>query len=203
MKQKWGIKEGYQKLYAALCKFYCYLVLNEHEVILDLYCISFLRCQPLHTMTKAPLENTVSWSLWILHTQLPPYLHPQHWTLQMWYNSSMYLVELFQLVVLSKACPSWVYNLVLDQVLVYSVFCFWHYTNSKSCYSRYTMLNDSRDSGDRGMYQDEFLLSSYLLLELYIKWYKLRRLNEIKWERKLLLLLVVSQFLSYSKSSNS
>ena len=59
MKQRWGIKEGYQKLYTALCKFYDYLVLNKCEVILDLYCISSLRCQPLHTVKNAPLEELV------------------------------------------------------------------------------------------------------------------------------------------------
>ena len=120
MKQKWGIKEECQKLYAALCKFYCYLVLNKHEVILDLYCISSLRCQSLYTVTKAPLETTVSWSPWTLHTQLPPCLHSQHWTLQVWCNPSVHLAKLSQLTILSKACPSWVYNLVLDQVLVFS-----------------------------------------------------------------------------------
>jgi len=59
MKQKWGIKEGYQKVYTDLCKFYNHLVLNKCKVALDLYYISSLRYQPLYTMTKAPLENTV------------------------------------------------------------------------------------------------------------------------------------------------
>ena len=42
------------------------------------------------------------------------------------------------------------------------------------------MLNNSRDSKNRGIYQDNFLLLFYLFLELYIKYYKLQRLNEIK-----------------------
>jgi len=60
MKQKWGNKEEYQKLYTALCKFYNYLVLNKYKIVLDPCHIFSLGYQPLYTITKAFLENIVS-----------------------------------------------------------------------------------------------------------------------------------------------
>jgi len=39
------------------------LLNNEHKISLDCHYKASLRCQPLHTMALAQLENTVSWSL--------------------------------------------------------------------------------------------------------------------------------------------
>jgi len=150
------------------------VVSNKCEVALDLCCISSLRCWPLHTMTKASLENTVSWFPWTLHTQLLPCLHPQHQTLQLWCNPSVHLAELSQLTVLSEAYPSWICNLVLDQfcVLILTLLI------PKVVTQDILYSNDSRGSRDGGICQDDSLLPSHLLLELYIKCYKLQRLNK-------------------------